>query len=347
MGSILQPGYVRWDGFKYVLDPTVEIVGPLGPAGAAGAAGPAGASGPAGNAVLVYRPGGDGSDGDNVFTSWTGLWVVRSAQPAVPMTIVIDDSFWSGNLSATAVAAPSNGASLPFPNSGPISVDSTAGFPNNGNITVQTSAGLQNITYAGLTGTTFESCTGGTGTLSTGNNVFSPGGACVDEGIWPLNKNTSIIGYKNSPPPDLSQVGFGPVPFPLGVATNSMPVFIVPARAYLQDPSYFQDLTITGWPLGDSYSMDYSGHFPTMDITFRDCWLIEPAIDRQTPANNFINMIHGGTINLYGYTNVDGFDSGNSIFDGQDQNSLNNTFYFNLYDSSIITAFSIFIEDTS
>ena len=33
MGSILVPGYLRWDGFKYVLDPTVQIVGPQGPPG--------------------------------------------------------------------------------------------------------------------------------------------------------------------------------------------------------------------------------------------------------------------------------------------------------------------------
>lgn len=48
MGSILQPGYVRWDGFKYVLDPTVEIVGPPGPPGPA-LPGPPGPQGPGGN----------------------------------------------------------------------------------------------------------------------------------------------------------------------------------------------------------------------------------------------------------------------------------------------------------
>lgn len=33
MATILQPGYLRWDGSKFVLDPTVEIVGPPGPPG--------------------------------------------------------------------------------------------------------------------------------------------------------------------------------------------------------------------------------------------------------------------------------------------------------------------------
>jgi hypothetical protein len=51
MSSILRPGYVRWDGEKYVLDPDVAIIGPPGPTGASGASGPsgpAGASGPSG-----------------------------------------------------------------------------------------------------------------------------------------------------------------------------------------------------------------------------------------------------------------------------------------------------------
>lgn len=25
MGSILQPGYLRWDGFKYILDPNINV----------------------------------------------------------------------------------------------------------------------------------------------------------------------------------------------------------------------------------------------------------------------------------------------------------------------------------
>lgn len=53
MATILQPGYLRWDGFKYVLDPTVEIIGPPGPPGPSipgpqGQAGAPGETGPAG-----------------------------------------------------------------------------------------------------------------------------------------------------------------------------------------------------------------------------------------------------------------------------------------------------------
>jgi hypothetical protein len=48
MASILTPGYLRWDGTKYVLDPGVEIVGATGPAGPPGDPGPPGPAGPSG-----------------------------------------------------------------------------------------------------------------------------------------------------------------------------------------------------------------------------------------------------------------------------------------------------------
>ncbi len=48
MSGILTPGYLRWDGTKYVLDHDVEIVGPPGSAGPTGPAGPAGPPGPNG-----------------------------------------------------------------------------------------------------------------------------------------------------------------------------------------------------------------------------------------------------------------------------------------------------------
>jgi hypothetical protein len=50
MSGILTPGYLRWDGTKYVLDSDVEIVGPAGTQGPAGPAGPAGPPGPFGTA---------------------------------------------------------------------------------------------------------------------------------------------------------------------------------------------------------------------------------------------------------------------------------------------------------
>lgn len=48
MSGILTPGYLRWDGTKYVLDHDIEIVGPPGSAGPQGPIGPIGPAGPFG-----------------------------------------------------------------------------------------------------------------------------------------------------------------------------------------------------------------------------------------------------------------------------------------------------------
>lgn len=50
MSQILTPGYLRWDGSKFVLDNDVEVVGPAGSAGPTGNVGPAGPPGPNGTA---------------------------------------------------------------------------------------------------------------------------------------------------------------------------------------------------------------------------------------------------------------------------------------------------------
>jgi hypothetical protein len=69
----------------------------------------------------------------------------------------------------TSIAAGSNGASLPQTT---INVAATAGFPTSGYIYVTTSTGFQVVTYTGTSGgTQFTGCTGGTGTMSTGNAV--------------------------------------------------------------------------------------------------------------------------------------------------------------------------------
>lgn len=74
MSSILRPGYVRWDGTKYVLDPEVAIVGPAGPAGPTGAPGPGGTgdTGPAGPKGDTGDPGPTGDTGPSGDTGPTG-----------------------------------------------------------------------------------------------------------------------------------------------------------------------------------------------------------------------------------------------------------------------------------
>lgn len=70
----------------------------------------------------------------------------------------------------TTIAAGSDAAALP---QGTINVVSTTGFASSGNIIVVSEKGEQNIAYTGVTGTSFTTCTGGTGTIDTGDVVYA------------------------------------------------------------------------------------------------------------------------------------------------------------------------------
>lgn len=80
MSNILLPGYVRWDGVKYVFDSDIEIVGPSGPPGAPGLAGsvgptgstgPTGPTGPAGSGTIV------GAQNSFVFLTTSGSTILQ------------------------------------------------------------------------------------------------------------------------------------------------------------------------------------------------------------------------------------------------------------------------------
>lgn len=70
---------------------------------------------------------------------------------------------------STTIAAGSNGADLAVVTV--INVASAASYPTSGKLHVPSTAGDQIITYTGKTATSFTGCTGGTGTLATGDTV--------------------------------------------------------------------------------------------------------------------------------------------------------------------------------
>lgn len=78
--------------------------------------------------------------------------------------------FRSGTIisGVTTIASGSNGVGLP---TGTINVVSTSGFPGSGTIRVITGTGAQTVTYTSINATQFLGCTGGTGTMLTGNAV--------------------------------------------------------------------------------------------------------------------------------------------------------------------------------
>lgn len=72
---------------------------------------------------------------------------------------------------STTIASASNGATLP---TGTIYVASITGFPSSGTIVISDSLGAQSVTYTSTStsgGAHFAGCSGGTGTLTTGNVV--------------------------------------------------------------------------------------------------------------------------------------------------------------------------------
>jgi hypothetical protein len=84
MNNLLKPGYVRWDGTKYVTDPEIEIIGPQGPPGPTGLQGSTGKTGPQG--VIGYTgpqglQGSKGPQGSNSgFTGATGPRGLQGSQ---------------------------------------------------------------------------------------------------------------------------------------------------------------------------------------------------------------------------------------------------------------------------
>jgi hypothetical protein len=109
----------------------------------------------------IFTDAGTATCIDAFYSYWQG--VINAAVP--PSTV--DYVGASGN--KTTIAAASNGQSLP---QGTINVVSTAGMPSTGAAFVFTSAGAQMVVYTGITATTLTGCTGGTGAMATGGDVW-------------------------------------------------------------------------------------------------------------------------------------------------------------------------------
>lgn len=71
---------------------------------------------------------------------------------------------------ATTIATGSNGVTLP---QATINVAATSSGFTSGLVYISSSAGIQEVTYTGVTGTTLTGCSGGTGTIATGDSVVA------------------------------------------------------------------------------------------------------------------------------------------------------------------------------
>lgn len=82
-----------------------------------------------------------------------------------PLALELNGAYYQAQ---TTITSASNGQSLP---QSTINVDSTVGFPPSGTALVITTYGYQTVTYMNTTGTALTGCSGGSGTMVTGNSV--------------------------------------------------------------------------------------------------------------------------------------------------------------------------------
>jgi|SRR5271166_452662 len=108
-----------------------------------------------------------------------GLLIAEGTGPVFSPTFVnfqgsILSSSPADNAAQTTIAAASDGEVLPRHI---VNVASTAGFPSSGTFLVTTDFGVQSVTYTGITAKQFTGCTGGKGSIGTGDPVLAGSGA--------------------------------------------------------------------------------------------------------------------------------------------------------------------------
>jgi hypothetical protein len=113
--QILTPGYLRWDGTKYVLDPIspADRTGPPGPAGSPGGQGPEGPEGPAGSgteanplSAVVFV---DGSfPADTITSSSVSINSVSEGQTSITNDGTIFRNFVGKKITISGAATPAN-----------------------------------------------------------------------------------------------------------------------------------------------------------------------------------------------------------------------------------------------
>lgn len=153
MTNILTPGYLRWDGTKYLTDPDIEIVGPIGPPGPQGIQGIQGPTGPTGAQGDV--------PGSRLLTASTGLQgggdltANRSFNVNPNLLLTSLNVFATGtvkSLNSTSLAVGANGASfgeIRLPSLGKINFRN---FANSADLIILTTDGSNNTLIGDTTG---------------------------------------------------------------------------------------------------------------------------------------------------------------------------------------------------
>ncbi len=316
------------------------IAGPIGPAGATGANGATGSA------------GSNGSNGVNGISSYSIL-TSSFVQPSSSITIQVSSTLWMavgetifienggyyyiisisntthviilnlGYSANTAIGVTISLNSLISP-SGPIGATGLTGSVGlrgpSGNIYLIYRPGgnaIDNVFTSWTNLMIARNVIDGPITFVIDDSIISP--ALVDVGIWELNKNTSIIGYKGI-------VNYG-----------NLPVLKLPNGAHFRNPSYFKDINITGnstsTPSIDGYAPFTSFDFEAYDSIF----LTSPTATQSLFDTTFNSS---SIINLYGNSNFLNNSNGAPIISNSEDIALT----INLYDETSIDGYTLNID---
>jgi hypothetical protein len=128
---------------------------------------------------------------DGVTSAIGNTLTAAASQPFTPSMLNKHVVVWLAGAN-TGVSNASAGQSLPQTT---INVQSTTGFDTTGTIFVVTSDGVQQVTYTGLTATSFTSCSGGTGVMAQNASV-SVNEESTDDSIYRIvavPSNTQVV----------------------------------------------------------------------------------------------------------------------------------------------------------
>lgn len=180
----------------------------------------------------------------------------------------------------TTIAAASDLAALP---QGTITVGSTTGFAAAGNLIIVSEKGEQNVAYTGTTATTFTGCTGGAGTLDTGDLVLQvPTAATILANEPTATGGYARVGITNNATNFTAATGTYPATKALATATswgastaayssgaNNLVIF------FLADSSTLGAGNVIAWGiLSNPQSVNASGITPSVGAGVYTHWLL-------------------------------------------------------------------------